>query len=70
MLLKVENMSCQHCVRSVTAALRALDAEARVEVDLARGEVLTDGKFDAEAAIQALADADYPARLLTDADPV
>ncbi|MFN7182895.1 MAG: heavy-metal-associated domain-containing protein [Thermomonas haemolytica] len=69
MLLKVENMSCQHCVRAVTASLRALDPQTQVEVDLARGEVLTDGKFDAEAAIRALAEADYPARLLEDAGP-
>ncbi|WP_240125253.1 heavy-metal-associated domain-containing protein [Thermomonas alba] len=69
MRLQVENMSCQHCVRAVTAALRALDPQAQVEVDLARGEVLTEGKFDAEAAIRALADADYPARLSADADP-
>lgn len=64
MLLKVENMSCQHCVRSVTAALRALDAEARVDVDLARGEVRAQGGFTPQAAVEALAEADYPAQLV------
>lgn len=70
MRLHVDNMSCQHCIQAVTAALRALDPQAQVEVDLACGEVTVRGQFDAEAAIRALAEADYPARLLADADPV
>lgn len=61
MLLKVENMRCQHCVNAVTKALRALDAQAQVEVNLARGEVLAHGGFSADGAIAALAEADYPA---------
>jgi copper chaperone len=65
MRLTVDNMSCQHCVQNVTRALRALDPNANVEVDLARGEVRTQGAFDAEAAVTALADADYPATLLS-----
>lgn len=63
MLLHVQNMSCQHCVQSVTRTLRTLDPNATVDVDLARGEVRTQGAFDAGAAIAALADADYPATL-------
>lgn len=65
MRLTVDNMSCQHCVQTVTRALRALDPNATVEVDLARGEVRTRGAFNADAAIAALADADYPATLLS-----
>lgn len=68
MLLRVQNMSCQHCVQTVTRTLRALDPNATVEVDLARGEVRTHGRFEAEAAIAALADADYPAVLLAPED--
>lgn len=67
MLLKVENMSCQHCVNAVTRALRTLDPEAAVQVELAKGEVRAKGAFSAEAAIAALAEEDYPATLL-DAD--
>ena len=63
MRLTVDNMSCQHCLQTVTRALRALDPAATVEVDLTRGEVRTQGAFDVEAAIAALADADYPAAL-------
>ena len=64
MLLNVENMSCQHCVRTVTNALHALDPDAVVEVDLNKGEVKARGKFSVDAAIAALVEADYPARLL------
>ena len=68
MLLRVQNMSCQHCVQTVIRALRALDPNATVDVDLARGEVRTQGAFGAEAAMAALADADYPATLLSPED--
>lgn len=37
--LKVEGMSCQHCVRAVTEAIRGEDPTARVQVDLAAGTV-------------------------------
>lgn len=62
MELIVEKMSCQHCVRAVTAALRRLDAAAPVEVDLASGRVRTDGSFDVAQAIAVLDEEGYPAR--------
>ena len=37
--LKVEGMSCGHCVKAVTAAIQAKDPNAKVEVDLADGTV-------------------------------
>ncbi len=37
--LQVEGMSCGHCVRAVTEAIRALDPRAEVTVDLASGTV-------------------------------
>ena len=40
-IMKVEGMSCAHCVKAVTAAIRAEDANARVEVDLAQHTVTT-----------------------------
>ena len=64
MLLNVENMSCQHCVNAVTRALQALDPAAQVRVNLAKGEVEASGSFSADAAIAALAEEDYPARLI------
>ncbi len=32
-------MTCQHCVAAITRAIQAVDGEARVEVDLALGQV-------------------------------
>ena len=37
--LKVDGMSCGHCVKAVTAAIQAKDPNAKVEVDLADGTV-------------------------------
>ncbi|TCL70923.1 copper chaperone [Hydrogenispora ethanolica] len=37
--LKVEGMSCQHCVKSVKQAVGALAGVSGVEVDLAAGQV-------------------------------
>lgn len=39
LVLNVEGMSCQGCVRSVTNALTQLDPTAKVEVTLATGVV-------------------------------
>jgi copper chaperone len=37
--LKVKGMSCQHCVMSVTKALKQLEGVHNVQVDLQKGEV-------------------------------
>lgn len=58
--LQVQNMTCGHCVSAVTQAVQAVDANARVEVDLGSGTV----KIDSAAALaplkSAIADAGYP----------
>ena len=36
---KVGGMTCGHCVRAVTDAVRGVDAAAKVEVDLGTGRV-------------------------------
>ncbi|SFU77212.1 heavy-metal-associated domain-containing protein [Pseudoduganella namucuonensis] len=37
--LEVQEMSCGHCVASVTKAVKALDGSATVDVDLASKQV-------------------------------
>jgi copper chaperone len=37
--LKVTGMSCEHCARAITQAIRAEDPGAEVRVDLASGTV-------------------------------
>jgi copper chaperone len=64
MLLDVQKMTCNHCVRSVTAAVQALDPQAQVEVSLADGSVRIAGRLDAEAAARAIRDEGYTVRVL------
>ncbi|HEV7263915.1 MAG TPA: cation transporter [Falsiroseomonas sp.] len=42
MELKVAGMTCGHCVKAVTGAIRARDPAAKVEVVLAEGLVRAD----------------------------
>ncbi len=37
--LKVEGMSCGHCVKAVTASIQSQDPKAKVEVDLEKKTV-------------------------------
>lgn len=59
MKLIVEGMTCGHCVRTVTHALQALDANASVSVDLPGKTVLVRGDIRATDATQALAAQGY-----------
>lgn len=54
LIFKVQGMTCGHCVAAVTRALQALDTAAQVQVDLANGEVRTQGAFSEEQAAQAI----------------
>lgn len=56
--LKVEGMTCKHCVMAVTNALEELDGVTRAEVSLEEGkaEVQHDDGAPALAAMQAAVD--------------
>jgi copper chaperone len=56
---QVEGMSCQHCVAAVTRAVQALDADARVQVELQSGCVRVESKQNADELSTAIADAGY-----------
>lgn len=56
----VEGMSCGHCVSMVTKAVKSVDPQAEVEVDLATHKVRVETQEDREAIAGALADAGYP----------
>lgn len=58
--LKLPDMTCGHCVRTVTAAVQRVDAEARVEVDLAEHRVRIESTRPVQAFATALADEGYP----------
>lgn len=53
-VLKVEGMSCQHCVRAVTQAVEALDGVRSVSVDLA-GKTATVEHDAAKAPVKKIA---------------
>lgn len=55
--LKVAGMTCGHCVRAVTLAIRARDPQAQVQVDLPAGLVRADTRLD-RATLAALVTAE------------
>ena len=59
--LKVEGMTCGHCVSTVTRAVKEADPGAQVRVDLASGRVSVDGQAPEAALRKALEAAGYPA---------
>ncbi|HYD61886.1 MAG TPA: cation transporter [Noviherbaspirillum sp.] len=58
--LKVEGMSCGHCVSAVTKSVQAVDAAAKVEVDLSQQKVTVNSGAGLEAIKAAVEDAGYP----------
>ncbi len=57
--LKVEGMSCQHCVKAITGAIRAQDPAAEVAVDLGAGTVRAETRLDEAAVAAAIAEEGY-----------
>ena len=62
MQLHIENMTCGGCARSVTAAIKEVDADATVEIDLPTKRVHIASARPAEHFIQALDEAGFPAQ--------
>jgi len=67
----VTDMSCGHCVGTITQALKAVDPGARVEIDLAR-RVVSVEPSDADPAdlADAITEAGYTPALLAQATSV
>ena len=57
---QVPAMSCGHCVGAVTQAIKLLDPQARVQVDLASKKVTVESGKAADTVAQALTEAGYP----------
>ena len=63
--LKIEGMTCGHCVMSVKAALAAVPGVAGpVEVSLDRGEAQVGGTAPAEALVAAVVEEGFTAVVL------
>ena len=55
----IPQMSCGHCVRAVTEAVREVDPQAKVDVDLAAKKVSVESQAERQKLVDALAEAGY-----------
>ncbi|HZS80225.1 MAG TPA: heavy-metal-associated domain-containing protein [Herbaspirillum sp.] len=55
----VQDMSCEHCVGAITRAIREVDANARVDVQIAGKRVMIDSGVAAARFAQAIREAGY-----------
>jgi copper chaperone len=57
---EVMDMSCGHCVGSITQAIKAVDPQARVQIDLATHRVVVDqGSADTQTLSKVISEAGY-----------
>lgn len=58
-IFNVQGMTCEHCEKAVTRAVKRLDQEAEVTIDRATNQVEVDSSQPREALAQAIADEGY-----------
>lgn len=58
--LQVEKMSCGHCANAITKAVQAVDAQAKVQVDLAQKKVQIESAASLERVREVIVEAGYP----------
>ncbi|CAM3857219.1 heavy-metal-associated domain-containing protein [Paracidovorax anthurii] len=58
-ILQVQGMTCGHCERAVTQAVRQLDPAATVAIDRPAGRVTVDTNQPREAVAAAIAEEGY-----------
>jgi len=59
--LKVDGMTCQHCVMAVKKALESVEGVSGAEVDLATGSAEVQGQADIQALLAAVREEGYEA---------
>ncbi|GKS94818.1 cation transporter [Acidovorax sp. SUPP2825] len=57
--LQVTGMTCGHCERAVVHAVRQVDPEATVQVDLAQGKVVVESDRARDALAAAITEEGY-----------
>ena len=55
----VQGMTCGHCEKAVTRAIRQVDPQAEVRIDRAQGHVEVQSEQPREALAQAIAEEGY-----------
>ena len=56
---QVQGMTCGHCVKAVTEAVKTIDPKAEVQVDLASGKVQVQSEQDRAAIAGAIEEEGY-----------
>ncbi len=56
---EIPDMTCGHCVRAVTAAVKAADPAAELQIDLPSHRVQVQTTVPREAVVQQLVEAGY-----------
>jgi copper chaperone len=56
---QIPNMTCGHCVRAVTEAVKAADPKAEVQIDLPSHRVQVQTSAERQAVVAKLAEAGY-----------
>jgi copper chaperone len=64
MKFSVPDMTCGHCVATVTKAVKTLDPAAQVQVELASKTVTVETSAPAPAVAEALENAGYTAKAI------
>jgi copper chaperone len=62
-LFRVQGMTCGHCVRAVTEAIRNDDPAADVSVDLSSARVQVNSSLSAQRIIELIGEEGYQASL-------
>jgi copper chaperone len=65
LLMQIDNMESERCAQAVRDALRQLDADAEVSVDLPHQRVAITTRAEALVVAEALGAAGYEARAMT-----
>lgn len=58
--LTIKDMTCGHCASRVTQAIKSVDDQAEVTIDVAKKHVRIDSAHDAQEIATALTEAGYP----------
>ncbi len=64
MKLRIENMTCDGCARSVTRAIQRLDPVAMVKVNREAGTAEVMASAPSDVVLRTLGEAGYPAELM------
>jgi copper chaperone len=62
-VFKVQGMTCGHCVRAVTQAIKDDDPGAEVQIDLSKGEVRVESQLAAERIVGLIDEEGYAAQV-------